>query len=59
MLSRYDDARVRTAHIKKIRSYLNIKPADKRARSKAFEAMEHAGRLHQGGYRRHPQGSEV
>lgn len=34
MLSRYDDARVRTAHIKKIRSYLNIKPADTNARSK-------------------------
>jgi hypothetical protein len=33
MLSRYDDGRVRTAHIKRIRSYLNIKPADKKARS--------------------------
>jgi TnpA family transposase len=42
MLSSYDNARVRTAHIKKIRSYLNIKPADKGARSKAIEAMEHA-----------------
>ena len=42
MLSSYDNARVRTAHIKKIRSYLNIKPADKGARSKAQEAMEDA-----------------
>ena len=42
MLSRYDDGRVRTAHIKRIRSYLNIKPADKKARSIAFEGMEHA-----------------
>jgi hypothetical protein len=29
MLQSYDDARVRTSHIKKIRAYLNIKPADK------------------------------
>ena len=42
MLSSYDDARVRAAHIKKIRAYLNIKPADKNARSIAFKAMEHA-----------------
>ena len=42
MLSSYDNARVRTAHIKKIRSYLNIKPADKGARSKALAAMENA-----------------
>jgi hypothetical protein len=42
MLQSYDDARVRTSHIKKIRAYLNIKPADKNARSNAFKAMEHA-----------------
>ena len=42
MLSFYDDARVRTSHIKKIRAYLNIKPADKNARSIALKAMEHA-----------------
>ena len=42
MLSRYDDARARAAQIIKIRAYLNIKPADKNARSIAFRAMEHA-----------------
>jgi hypothetical protein len=42
MLSLYDDARVRTSHIKKIRVYLNIKPADNNARSIALKAMEHA-----------------
>ncbi len=42
MLSSYDDARVRTSHIKKVRAYLNIKPADKNARSMALKAMEHA-----------------
>ena len=42
MLNRYDNARARAAHIIKIRAYLNIKPADKNARSIAFKAMEHA-----------------
>jgi hypothetical protein len=42
MLRLYDDSRVRTSHIKKIRAYLNIKPADKNARSNASKAMEHA-----------------
>ena len=42
MLSRYDEARARAAHVIKIRAYLNIKPADKNARSIAFRAMEHA-----------------
>jgi TnpA family transposase len=42
MLRRYDDARARAAHIIKIRAYLNIKPADKNARSIALKAMEHA-----------------
>jgi len=44
MLRKYDNARIRTDHIKKIRSYLNIKPADETARSKAREAMENAAR---------------
>ena len=42
MLGRYDDARARAAHIIKIKAYLNIKPADKNARSISFRAMEHA-----------------
>ena len=42
MLEKYDNARVRTEHIKKIRSYLNIKSADKTARSEARKAMEKA-----------------
>jgi hypothetical protein len=42
MLSFYDDARTRTYHIRRIRAFLNIKPADKNARSIAFSAMEHA-----------------
>ncbi len=40
MLRKYDNARVRTVHVKKIRSYLNIKSADRIARSNAREAME-------------------
>lgn len=40
MLRRYDDARA--AHIIKLRAYLNIKPADKNARSIGLKAMEHA-----------------
>ena len=39
MLRRYDDARARAAHIIKIRAYLNIKPADKNARSIALKAQ--------------------
>ncbi len=42
MLEKYDNARVRTNHIDKIRSYLNIKPADKIARSEAQKAMKKA-----------------
>ncbi len=42
MQSFYDDARTRTYHIRRIRAYLNIKPADKKARSIALKAMEHA-----------------
>jgi hypothetical protein len=42
MMRSYDDARVRTSHIRRIRAYLNIKPADKHARSIASKAMEHA-----------------
>jgi hypothetical protein len=42
MLSFYDDARTRTYHIRRIRAFLNIEPADKKARSIALKAMEHA-----------------
>jgi hypothetical protein len=42
MLRFYDDARARSSHINKIRAYLNIKPADKKAHSTAIKAMEHA-----------------
>ena len=42
MLRFYDDARTRTYHIKNIRSFLNIKPPDQKARSVALKAMEHA-----------------
>lgn len=42
MLRLYDDGRTRTYHIKNIRSFLNIKPPDKDARSIALKTMEHA-----------------
>ena len=42
MLRLYDDSRVRTSHIEKIRAYLNIKPADNKAHDTAFNAMERA-----------------
>ena len=42
MLQFYDDTRTRTYHIKIIRSFLNIKPPDKKARSIVLKAMEHA-----------------
>jgi len=42
MLRFYADARARSSHINKIRAYLNIKPADKKAHSTAIKAMEHA-----------------
>jgi TnpA family transposase len=42
MLRLYDDGRTRTYHIKNIRSFLNIKPPDKDARSTALKTMEHS-----------------
>jgi TnpA family transposase len=42
MFEKYDNTRVRIDHIKKIRSYLKIKPADETARSEARTAMEKA-----------------
>jgi len=42
VLEKYDNARVRTDHIKKIRSYLNINSAGEAARSEARKAMEKA-----------------
>ena len=42
MLEKYDNSRSRTEHIKQIRSYLKIKPADETARSEVRRAMEKA-----------------